>query len=418
MKQFNGSTNYLHIAPPLTGLTGFTLAMLLRTTSAVGGTPAGWADAANHQVRMSINTPSAGRIGITLRAGVPLRISHFDAASIFDGALHSVIVQRSGATGAVRAFVDGIESAVTNTVSSLTTQPINSSRPLCLGALDTSGALSTFFAGSIGEFALWMREISDIERRMSAAGFSHRFHAPGPSVYFPAGGIERPIIALGAIPLSFSPPADAPHPCIRAPLDRLSPACNAGRLGGYDVFAAPGRPPVIGIDLPVKRLPREAVDFELPASAMAPAARTFVSVVPFNLSGYADNATTVEIAADDKAGVQLYPSPVRELRATPRAGGWVGIDWVYEEPNGDLIADEFVIAIEPLDGAAVEQPPAVPVIEPLQRDYASAVQLADGAYRIKVFASRAGSYEPHVTGVDVRADGTPPSVQPVPVYVT
>ena len=414
MKSFNGKSNYQHVSPAISGLTGLTLAMILRTTSAASGTPAGWADASNHIVRLSINTPSASRIGITLRAGTPLRISHWDAAGAFDGLAHSVIFTRSAATGAIRAWVDGVEKAVTNTIATLTTQAINCTVAPCLGALDTSGTRSVFFAGAVGEFALFASVLSDAAIRELAAGFAWRFR-PGtvPTIYYPGGGIEQAVVPAGSIPASASPPTDTTHPCIRAPRGRVVPACNAGRLGGYDVFAAEGRTPIVGVDLPVKRLPREAAAFALPQASLAPGSRTFVSVVPFNLSGYAEEAAIVEVPVDEGGDVQLYPRPVTALRVTARAGGWVDIEWTYDEPDGVLLADEFIVAIEPLEGQSIDQPDAVPVIEPLQRDYATAVQLPDGAYRVKVHAAREGSYEPHVTGVDVRADGTPPEVVPV-----
>lgn len=420
MKLFNGTTNYQHVSPALSGLTGFTLAMMLRTTTAVSGaTPAGWLDGSNHQIRLALNTPSAGRVGITLRAGTPLRISHWAAASIFDGQTHSVIFTRSAATGAIRAWIDGVEAAVTNTLATLTTQAINCTVQPCLGALDTSGTRSVFFPGAVGEFALFTSVLSDAAIRELAAGFAWRFHpASPPTVYYPGGGIELAVVPAGSIPVSASPPSDTTHPCIRAPIGLVSPACNAGRLGGYDVFAVEGRPAIVGVDQPVKRLPREVTAFTLPEESLAPDRRTFVSIVPFNLSGYADEASTFEVAVDDKGDVLLNPLPVTALRATARAGGWVDIAWTYVDPDGALLADEFIVAIEPLEGQAIDQPAAVPVIEPLQQDYATAVQLPDGAYRVRVYAAREGSYEPHVTGVEVRADGTAPAVLPVAMTLT
>lgn len=424
MKLFNGTSNYQHVSPAVTGLTGFTLAMMLRTTTAVANaTPAGWSGTvppfAIHWIQVQLNAPSAGRIRAWLRAGTGQRSVDWDSSEVFDGAAHSVILQRAAATGLIRAWIDGVEKAVTTSLSSLTTQAISCPTALCIGALDSAGTRSAFFDGAVGEFLLFSSEISEAQIRELAAGFAWRFRPETPPVvYYPGGGIEQAVVPAGSIPVSGSPPADTTHPCIRTPRGRIVPACNAGRLGGYDVFTAEGRAPIVGVDLPVKRLPREAVSFSLPEASLAPSSRTFVSVVPLNLSGYGLATLPVEVTVDDKGDVQLYPRPVAALRVTARAGGWVDIEWTYDEPDGVLLADEFIVAIEPLEGQAIDQPDAVPVVEPLQRDYAMAVQLPDGAYRVKVHAAREGSYEPHVTGAEVRADGTPPAVVPVPMTLT
>ena len=185
---------------------------------------------------------------------------------------------------------------------------------------------------------------------------------------------------------------------------------NPQRHGGYDVFVKLGSRAASGQDLPVRRVGRETTELALPEADLnlEPNATYYVDVRPFNQSGHAEQGSGFSFPTDSEGHPLMLPSPVTGLAVKPAAGGFIIVQWVYDEPYGLVIAEDFLIRAVRLGGTGPS-----PLVDPIphqppRRSYRVKLYTGDkGPWRIYVYSRWAGQYISDVAGVDVLADTTP-----------
>ena len=185
---------------------------------------------------------------------------------------------------------------------------------------------------------------------------------------------------------------------------------NPQRRGGYDVFVKLGSPAAPGEDLPVRRVDRATTELMLPEAdlGLQPNATYYVDVRPFNQSGHAEQGSGFSFPTDSEGHPLMLPSPVTGLSVKPVAAGFIIVQWVYDEPYGLVIAEEFKITAVRLGGTGFN-PAWVPIPhQPPRRTYRVKLHTGNkGPWRIYVYSRWAGQYIGDVAGVDVLADATP-----------
>lgn len=177
-------------------------------------------------------------------------------------------------------------------------------------------------------------------------------------------------------------------------------------ITGYEIYISKDRAYQEG-DVAIALVPGMENSFQTAVAGLGllPASVYFASVIAVTSSGRSE-PVSARFVTDGAGTPELRPSLVGNLSVVAGAGGTAVVRWTYDEPSGIGRADTFSIVVESLTGGA---PIAVAdVAAGTSREYQISLSGPDGDFRVKVFSKRWGLYEPAVTGMDVRLDGTPP----------
>ncbi len=183
---------------------------------------------------------------------------------------------------------------------------------------------------------------------------------------------------------------------------------------GYKVFVKAGVAADPDVDKPVAVLRRDrtAVALDCEKLGMPPNARMIASIVAFNPTGRATEASDVTFPTDGDGMPLTIPTAISRLSARPEAGGTLRVAWQYVEENAPLAwADVFRVEVDGDDVGEVERAGLV-------KDYEFLTEsLADGEHEIRVFAENASGYVAEVPVVNVKSDATPPTTAAIALQV-
>lgn len=210
-------------------------------------------------------------------------------------------------------------------------------------------------------------------------------------------------IAAGTVTLTLTVTPDGDNYYSAAADDEMVVTITVA--AGYEIYVNKDREWQAG-DVPVGFVASSETTFETAVAGLGLLPNTvyFVSIVAVTANGRSE-PVSARIVTDETGAPEIRPSPVGDLTVVATADGGAVARWTYDQVTGDR-ADSFAVEVTGLRGEAPIAVDDVPCNE--AREYRAEFSGPDGDYRVKVYSQLAGVFEPAVTGVDVRLDGTAP----------